>query len=238
MFRNTKLFLWSSALLIAAGCGETDAVQVFENSENGASTQQLTQLDWGSDSDASAEDPLGIVRPSSEEGEPGYRITIGESLAETKLSLARPTRAFGSVRRPASLGEDFDVWGWETDGESAGVITYEGKTAMVLLIYDSVDQEFVDELRAELVQYNGEPGTPIQSAAAKYEFWSSAGSRMMLCYAKAGSQTWIASVALGHPEVMDFFRMSPQLATIDAREAQALWGTRSGETEETETSSQ
>lgn len=239
MFRNTKSFLWISAALILAGCGETDAVQVPGASDASPAVEQFTQLTWTSDSDASSSIELKIVRPGTDETEAAKEITVGESLAETKLALPRPTRAFGSVKRPNGLGQDFDTWGWETDGESAGVISYEGKTALVLLIYDAVDKGFVDELRQELVQYNGTPSSSdITSETATYEFWESNGTRLMLCYTKAGEQTWIASVALGQHELMDYLRMSPQLALVDARESEALWKTRVGETDSSKTTSQ
>jgi hypothetical protein len=164
----------------------------------------------------------------------GVPVTVGANIEELLRVAPRPVRSFPLTDLPSGLSRDFDVRGWETRQGSVGFITTENRLALMLEVFDPVDEEFISQRVQTAIDLHGIPSHTIRTREVRYWFWSESGSRIMLCATPDHLGRLTLASALGNPALMTVLRMNPELAKADAQRGEELLEQRRKEVQEAE----
>lgn len=164
----------------------------------------------------------------------GVPVTVGANIEELLRIAPRPVRSFPLTDLPSGLSRDFEVKGWETRQGSVGFITTENRLALMLEVFDQVDEDFVSQRVQTSIDLHGTPIDVVRSGEVRYWFWSEPGSRIMLCATPDHLGRLTFASALGNPALMTVLRMNPELAKTDAQRGEELLEQRRKELQEAE----
>jgi len=218
-------FVWLGCglMLIAMGCGQSQAPAVNDSTPNLAVSPTSAE-----DSALPVPDPNGqsnlYLIP---EKDSPIQVKVGGDQDSFKSAFPRSfTKARSLEDLPEGATKDhWTAMGWALDDASRGVgaLLYDGKIAVVMSQFDSVED---GDVKNEVSLYQEKFGTPLQlnGKHVDYWFWPHGSAVLMICAFRNDLNEVNLTTALGDTNVMAKLHMSSQTATDDLRSVERLYG--------------
>jgi hypothetical protein len=156
------------------------------------------------------------------------QVKVGDDADAFKAAFPRSATKAKSLDNALPDGADKEHWtvkGWAFDDASRGVgaLFYDGKVALVMSQFDSVEEHDVTDEVAKY-QTRFQAALQLEGKHVRYWFWPHGSSVLMVCAFKNDQNEINLTTALGDANVMARLHMSSQTAEDDLRSVERLYG--------------